>query len=59
VISSRSGNATGIQTVINKPFVAAQMYEFSYTENPPNRVGGIRELFYLPSNRQSIVSSLA
>jgi hypothetical protein len=27
-------------------FVAAQMYEFSYTENPPNCVGGIRELFY-------------
>jgi hypothetical protein len=26
--------------------VAAQMYEFSYTENPPNCVGGIRELFY-------------
>ena len=25
--------------------VAAQMYEFSYTENPPNCVGGIRELF--------------
>jgi hypothetical protein len=22
------------------------MYEFSYTENPPNCVGGIRELFY-------------
>jgi hypothetical protein len=26
--------------------VAAQMYEFSYTENPPNCVGGIRELYY-------------
>ncbi len=26
--------------------VVAQMYEFSYTENPPNCVGGIRELFY-------------
>jgi hypothetical protein len=26
--------------------VAAQMYEFSYTENPPNCVGGIREVFY-------------
>jgi hypothetical protein len=26
--------------------VAAQMYEYSYTENPPNCVGGIRELFY-------------
>ncbi len=25
--------------------VAAQMYEFSYTENPPNCVGRIRELF--------------
>ncbi len=25
--------------------VAAQMYEFSYTENPPNCVGGIWELF--------------
>jgi hypothetical protein len=23
--------------------VAAQMYEYSYTENPPNCVGGIRE----------------
>jgi hypothetical protein len=22
------------------------MYEYSYTENPPNCVGGIRELFY-------------
>ena len=29
-----------------KDIVAAQMYEFSYTENPPNCVGGIRELFY-------------
>ncbi len=28
----------------NIGIVAAQMYEFSYTENPPNCVGGIREL---------------
>ncbi len=28
--------------------VAAQMYEYSYTENPPNCVGGIREfILYL------------
>ncbi len=26
--------------------VAAQMYEYSVTENPPNCVGGIRELIY-------------
>ncbi len=32
--------------MVNNSTVAAQMYEFSYTENPPNCVGGIRELFY-------------
>ena len=31
---------------LNIDTVAAQMYEYSYTENPPNCVGGIRELFY-------------
>ncbi len=37
--------ATSLFNIFKKS-VAAQMYEFSYTENPPNCVGGIRELIY-------------